>query len=365
MFLEPLEMTFGLPASTNAAFVQRKASPAPPAASNKKVHLLLIGHSRDGSIGSGVQVTARNIEQMFTSTSLFDTSELTINTVGLPGGAVIPGVPRRTYSALSTNQVDSAIDAMTVGPDDTIFCYVMCHGAYDGNHRTAAYEYGHWFQMETGSSSYPRVNLMEKLLSKSARLTVLVSDSCNVRVDISSPASAPAAASLTTIDSIALRGLMLDNSGQVSLSATSEGEFSFYYPAQGGFFSNAFIETLRWVQPDITWPDFFSTLQSEVDSAFDRAFPMGYPYAFINGRPVAVTNPAQFQKTFTPKAMRSLTLVTSKAVSVVTPSKNPPGFPNLPPEKLKGLSNSQLANLEALKKSEKAKELTGLVKKFN
>ncbi len=292
---------------------------APPEQVAPVVYVLLLGHARDATIGQGVQVSGRRLETLLQQALPTD-GELVLKCVGFPKNG--QGPDAADGQPLSYVTIDNAI--AEIGPKvregiDTVACFMLAHGSFDGNRYTPDYEYGHYFGMQQGAS-YPRSTLVERLKATKPKLTVLLSDSCNVRSDLPSFAPAVPAAPPGAVAALeSLRTLLLKHTGVVSINASSPGQFSFYSPTQGGFFMQAFDETLQYCRDDVSWQEFFTLTTAETAKVFHAGFPNGCPYAWdaVNRRVLTLNpNDPRTQKVLQPFASRPLTGVVQDGVHI-------------------------------------------------
>lgn len=286
---------------------------------NRTVYAIIIGAERDPNIGSGVGASAVGIQGLLNDTF---PNQVQISTVGF-FSADLASSGKGTYDVATVWQ---SIDELSssVSADDIVFCYVMSHGAFDPSHTGPDYEYGHWFQTER-LETLPRVNLMEKLLTLKARLTVLISDSCNVPVQGARVRPAPAIAAPSNFNNPALFSLLLENQGQVDINAASINQFAFYFPNSGGLFSDNFI-ALSKNDHRYTWDAFYGALRDQTQSDF-RTRIGSYP----NGNA-----PNGLQTSMTPMQMRSPTWVRSyrpTAAQAAAAAAAPAPAPAAPAEK--------------------------------
>ncbi len=273
-------------------------TPAKQAAAiqGKTIHALIIGFESDATIGRGVGVSAGNIIQTLESTF---NSSLRITTIGLKSQTLNPTPGNGTLDADTINRNIIRLRG-EVGPNDVVFCYVMTHGANDPAHTipavapavAASYEFGHWFQTER-FEAYPRVNLMESLLTLNAQLTVLISDSCNVPVQAPRPATRPAFAAAGPAAPPALYSLLLQYEGQVDINASTDPQFSFYFDQSGGVFTDAFLSLVQ-NSHAFTWDTLFAQLITTTDAHYRRDI----------GQFDNPNIPGGLQTTLTPKQMR-------------------------------------------------------------
>jgi hypothetical protein len=276
-------------------------------AGNRTIHVVLIGLERDPTIGDGVTASAAKLRGMLEATF---SKNIVFTHVGFSSvGLRELGKEYFTQATMDVvfNELKSGPNL--VKPDDVIFCFVMTHGAYDESQPrqmdpTNAYEIHenyHVLQQHDGGL-YKRVNLMESFVALKPRLTVLITDSCNVPLGIQNPGISPA--SLGT--SKAIKGLLLDYEGQVDFNSSSVGQYSFYYPT-GGIFSDAFT-ALANHSGEFTWGQFFTTLSDFSNQTFQTKVPGGYVDLFgkIPGGVQKNLRPLQLRPLGSDKFLRKL-----------------------------------------------------------
>lgn len=198
-----------------------------------------------------------------------------------------------------------------VGPNDTIFCYILAHGAHDPAVAKGAgvqAEYGHWFNVEN-EDFYARSDLFELLLDQRAPigdehrrsgLTVLISDTCNTAVRTGIPFKFAAGRPFGT-----LKRLLTEYQGQVSISATDLGQFANYYDDDsGGVFTKLFLKAVQ------------------NDEEMHWSGPTGLMMRLqVASRDFVIANPRA--ETFTPKWMRPEARVTKRPVVQPVPAPMP------------------------------------------
>lgn len=296
-----------------------------------KVFALVMGHARDASIGAGIQVSAARLENLLEQA--YQSGGLELTFVGFPRNGRGPeGADGGAFTHTAIEQAIATVNAK-VTSIDTVACFVLAHGAFDNNRYTAEYEYGHYFGTE-GNGYYPRSTLVERLKSKSPKLTVLLSDSCNVRSDMPPSNIGPAPATVAAVQRLeSLKSLLSNHHGVVSINASSPGQFSFYDPTQGGYFIQAFENSLKSCRADVGWNEFFSIVSAETNNVFLAGFAPygGCPYAWEPiSRRVLTLSPSdpRTQKVLQPFASRSLRLVAQDGVDVVNAPKLCPCAPD-------------------------------------
>ena len=117
-----------------------------------------------------------------------------------------------------------------------------------------------------------RKQLSDRLRGKGARLTVLISDACNVRavahrrvaVDSRFPAG----------ENPVLRDLLLRHTGFVDVSGSSRDQFGWYSAETGGWFTNALCYTADPAQfpgtAHVSWDQFLTRVSDNVSRDFQR-----------------------------------------------------------------------------------------------
>lgn len=204
---------------------------ARPVVTNR-VHVLLIGLTDDDKIGKGITV---NLDQVRSLLEQVPPEKL---------GTIkrIDGDQCRAATILS------ALKDLNVAADESVFVYYAGHGAYDPNANTNQDPSGgHFFQIPGGDLR--RSTVWELLAAKRARLTVLVTDTCNVP---SLPVEVAAAPGAGMPPEPPIVTLLLRHQGYVDISGSSRNQFG-WYNSTGGVFTNAF--TMSVVTGSGNWGD--------------------------------------------------------------------------------------------------------------
>lgn len=260
----------------------------------QRIHVLIIGWPRDGAIGRGVEAGRRRLIEAF-------------GTAFPPSAGNLVNVMTVGWSQpLSVVNIDRSINSIQVRESEILFVYVMTHGAYNDamvirdptsgrpdvrSSRNHAVRYGHYFAMEQqtagqpNSAILPRSALAAAALGKAARLTVILSDSCNERTEF--PAQFPQAPTSLNAAAVGnnLRSLLLNYRGVVDINSSEIDQFSWYYNEDyrdnrdfsGGLFSMSFC-TLAMGTGHDDWSSFFRKVQQDTNlialQAGKRPFPM-------------------------------------------------------------------------------------------
>ncbi|MGV3484475.1 MAG: caspase family protein [Planctomycetaceae bacterium] len=182
--------------------------------------VLLIGDTDDDSIGKMIEVS---IGELNTTLHLFEDR----NSIIVTGRDV------------TAESILAAIDRIDVLSTDAFLCYFISHGAYDPSRATNDVSGGHFFSLRGGDLM--RKKLMDRLKSKGARLTVLISDTCNMRSSATPVFSRHVPYSFTIGENPVLANLFLDHIGIVDLSGSSRDQYGWFSTQHGGWFTSSLV----------------------------------------------------------------------------------------------------------------------------
>jgi hypothetical protein len=184
----------------------------------------------------------------------------------------------------------AAISEIKLAPNDTLLFFYTGHGGSD--------DQGHYLALARGKLY--RKTLLDALTSKAARLTVLITDSCNSRSD-GYLFLAPAYRSANPAAPTALfRSLFLEPKGLVDINSCAPGESAFFTPLDeqmrelpGSVFTKALTS---WVGKNRDRGRVWDELVREVSLQVLTDFHDYYP----KGAQVAKGEPVQTQQTVYP-----------------------------------------------------------------
>lgn len=210
----------------------------------QKIHLIVASLTADpsGKIDKGTQANRDFIK------SLFDRE--------LENAQAWKGAVRiLDYSQFTPTTIAAEIQQLPSGPKDTVVCYISTHGAFDPSR-------GHY--MATAQGNLYRSTLMTQLKQKNARLTVLLTDSCAVKI----PTTAAKPVQTAELPSHAIFDLLFYYQGTVDINGSSgpsaanpNGQYSWYWNQAdvqgGGFFTRAFCNSAVFA-PNGDWQAFFT-----------------------------------------------------------------------------------------------------------
>ncbi len=151
----------------------------PPALGTRQVHVLLIGLTGDPNLGRAQNINLDGMDRLVHDE---------IRAEKLAGCRTL-----RDQDVTAKGILD-AVDGVQLARGDSLFVYYGGHGAFDPQRAEGDPSGGHHFQIPSGALM--RKTLMKHMLDKGARLTVLISDTCNVecRADVQLPEAARSAA---------------------------------------------------------------------------------------------------------------------------------------------------------------------------
>lgn len=116
------------------------------------------------------------------------------------------------------NKILKAIDNCPAGPHDTVVIFFTGHGAFD--------EKGHFLVMPDGENRLYRETILQRVAQKNPRLTVLITDSCNLQVPSGTSPLPPNHMLPPERISPLFDSLFLRSRGIVDLNSSSAGEIS-------------------------------------------------------------------------------------------------------------------------------------------
>lgn len=243
----------------------------PPA---PRVHFVLCGLTSDRSIGTGA---AANLTRL----GLVLKREVGADYIG--SFEVLDGEKCSEAGILGT------IRGVRLEKNDTFFCYYAGHGAYDPSRALGDPSGGHFFSIPSGDLM--RKTLFDEMKNKNARLTVLISDSCNVPA-LAMPKIKWGEVTAAAPEGTEMERLLLMYSGDVDINSSSQGQASWYYDG-GGWFTSILCADL----PNFDdWQRMFDRLGKDAKFAFGYQYLIQEPQAFrLNVKPLgqlAVTNRA-------------------------------------------------------------------------
>lgn len=193
---------------------------------------IIFADTNDPKIGNGAQVNVYNMIEFMT-------------TVATATGYVdSPPIIVRSGGACNKQNLLSVLSNLRCDPNDIVIFAYFGHGA------RAVTDTSDFPQMCLGSKNesnfYPLENVRDLIMQKKPKLCIVLGDCCNSSSKgvTSKPKVVAAAASSTYIThegEKALKKMFLDNQGSIICSGSKEGEYSWYNPMYGGYFTTVFV----------------------------------------------------------------------------------------------------------------------------
>jgi len=230
----------------------------------QKLHALVVGDESEwaqwGEFLPNVQM-----DTLYMFVTLFNNvPENQLNMRNMTIEAGIPGSPA---------DILRGIDDFKVSANDTLMIYFTGHGGADDR--------GHYLSLEKGKLY--RSQLKDRMVAKGARLTVILTDCCNVRGDgFSYAAPAPDLNSPRTVTPV-FKSLFFEPSGLVDVNSSAPSESAFFFVEkdedgmhQGSLFSRSFTKYVKGAQNRrVSWDQVVQDVKKEVHKAFQRNYPGG------------------------------------------------------------------------------------------
>ncbi len=158
-------------------------------------------------------------------------------------------------------------------PEDTVMFYFSGHGASD--------DQGHYLALAKGK--LPRKQILEAMVSKGARLAVLITDCCNLRSDGYAYLAPQFVPRVPHSPTPVFRALFLEPKGVVDINSSAPGESAFFTPYDeemrrlpGSIFTkelSSWFEKNRDKRP--VWEELVRGVSLQVHSAFHDFYPKG------------------------------------------------------------------------------------------
>lgn len=203
---------------------------------DRTMHLFVVANTAVGDIGQSCEIDKRNFISEF------------------EGVGEALGINVETYVVeddnYSKSTVLSTLDRIQPDDDDIILFFYTGHG-FRWNDQTDRYPY-----LDLRENSYQPINdqtsmsfssLYQSLVAKGARLTVVLSNCCNSNVGINQMTSSTFLVTMSNqnYELENLSKLLLESSGSVLATAASPNEYAWCNTANGGFFTNSFLQAFR------------------------------------------------------------------------------------------------------------------------
>lgn len=229
------------------------AADSPPPQTLRRAHFLLIGDTLDTGVGVGEQTNLDAWKALAMSIQASRRGTMTV----LSGANCQPG------------KILATIGALNIPSRDTVFCFYGGHGAYDPNLAEGHRSRGHYFAIRDAQQQLHilmRRQVTNALESKGARLTVLMTDTCNVLQTLFPPEEVVSELrSLNVMGLTPFEQLLFDYQGIVDISGTNFGEYGFCEPGIGGWFSYRALPILA---TESDWRNAYDRMRISTDNFY-------------------------------------------------------------------------------------------------
>lgn len=142
------------------------------------------------------------------------------------------------------NTLIETIESLNSRPTDALLVYYLGHGAYDRKFEKEDPYGGHFLDLP--GKDLLRTTVWDHMGTASARLRVLITDSCNVE-SVADPDSRFVSETKTTSRSVRgatrIEWLFLAHRGKCDVSAASKGQYAWYSEDLGGWFTSKWIDS--------------------------------------------------------------------------------------------------------------------------
>jgi len=188
----------------------------PMGVSAATLHAIIAVDTEDGTIGPSVRVDLGKMQGLVNNISQY---------TGLAtAGRAISG------NELNRRNIMSAVEGLSVGSDDVVLFYYAGHG-YNPS-ETA------WPAMNLSGDDLPLKTVRETLKAKNPRLLIVMADTCNA------PGSGGGFDARDAGKANNYKVLFLKYRGTITASSSEPGEYSYSNATIGGFYTNAFLNSL-------------------------------------------------------------------------------------------------------------------------
>ncbi|MDR0327120.1 MAG: caspase family protein, partial [Planctomycetaceae bacterium] len=228
------------------------------------IHVVI---AADGRAGFGANMVAdyKNMERLFKE----NVPKSRLHLIAMEPDEITP------------DKILQTIRQIEIADEDTLVFYYSGHAAHNAGSG------GQFFQLKEGNGSaaeLQRRTLLATLKEKKLRLTVLLTDCCNIEQkasDVSKEVS-PAAVPPEKMSPI-FESLFIKPTGTVDITSSKRGEASFVDSTEkkrGSCFTYPLVALLEKhrTNESMTWTDFVAELKTDVQKAFLDSHPGGFKF---------------------------------------------------------------------------------------
>lgn len=210
-----------------------------------RAFVLHIVDNKDPKIGDKIQTNVNAMKTLFTrNVEKKRLAEyILISEFYYEKGERLMQPPDRRCTALN---ILWTINKLPITPNDTLFVYYQGHGGYSAKkqHWENDTSAGHFFQLE-GNDLF-RSALVRLMLAKNARMTILISDCCNVRSAFETDYKSRRQTAMYNITGwTKLESLLFCHAGFIDVTSASRGNMSWCTQEYGSWFTYSFLSTMQ------------------------------------------------------------------------------------------------------------------------
>lgn len=233
-------------------------------AAEPTIHVVIAADGRAG-FGANLVADCKNMERLFKE----NVPKSRLNLITMETDEITP------------DKVLETVNRIKLAPTDTLIFYYSGHAANDAGSG------GQYFQLKDRQgkpSELRRRTLLAALKNKKPRLTVLLTDCCNIdqkSTGISKEMSRP----IKSPDKMSpiFEALFVRPEGTVDMTSSKRGEASFVDSSarkRGSCFTWPLVALFEKHRDNgtITWSEFTTELKADVKSAFLESWPDGYKF---------------------------------------------------------------------------------------
>jgi len=136
------------------------------------------------------------------------------------------------------------IQSFPISSKDSLFVYYQGHGGYSRIHLRGDSSGGHFLKLKAGDLL--RADLVKMMISKKARMSILVTDCCNDESQINLQPSYTTRMQMFPVrEWTRLESLLFCHSGFIDVTSASRGNLSWASKGEGGWFTKSFLTSIQ------------------------------------------------------------------------------------------------------------------------
>ena len=218
-------------------------NPAPQ--KGARAFVLHIVDNKDPKIGDKIQTNVDSMHRLFTSNVEKKrlAEYILISEYYYKNGEKAMQPTHRQCTALN---ILRTINELPITPNDTLFVYYQGHGGYSPKkqHWVNDTSAGQVFKLE--GNDLLRSALVRLMLAKNARMTILISDCCNIRSTFKTDYRSMMQSAMFTITGwTKLESLLFCHAGFIDVTSASRGNMSWCTQEYGSWFTHSFLNTMQ------------------------------------------------------------------------------------------------------------------------